>query len=253
MYTQAILKQPSKSLVHGITSANLGKPDYNLALKQHDQYRNALEDCGLSTVILPAEEPFPDSVFIEDAAIVTGHMALITRPGAESRRGETRAVNRLLESMYPAVEHIDSPGMLDGGDVMQCHDRLYVGLSERTNREGIRQFAAIASRYGYVTITVPLTDMLHLKTGIAYLQHNNLLVVETLVDRREWDGDNKIVVSNEEAYAANSLWINGRVLIPAGFPATRNKLIEAGYDVTEVPVSEFRKLDGGLSCLSLRI
>lgn len=252
MFTQALLKLPAASLVDGITTANLGKPDHALALKQHDLYRRALEDCEVSVTLLEADDSYPDSVFIEDTAVVTDHFAIITRPGAESRRGETGAVQQKLAELFGEVHTIESPAMLDGGDVMQCGSRFFVGLSGRTNREGVNQFSELVKDYGYSTIPVTIGEMLHLKSGVSYLENDTLLIAGDMMDHPHFKDFQRIAVPPEEAYAANSLWLNERILIPEGYPLTAQKLKEKGYQVIPVSMSEFRKLDGGLSCLSLR-
>ena len=239
-------------MVNGITSASLGKPDYELALKQHDSYIAALEKCGLNVKVLAADENFPDSTFIEDAALCTRARAVITNPGAPSRRGETAGMKEVLSGFYNIIEEIRSPGTLEAGDVMMAGDHYYIGLSARTNNEGADQLIAILNKYGMTGSKIPLKEMLHLKTGLSYLENNNLLIYGEFLREREFDKFNKIIVEEEESYSANSVWINGRVLVPAGFKGTAKKVERAGYEVIEVDVSEFRKLDGGLSCLSLR-
>ncbi len=252
MYTQALVKLPAETLVDGITTADLGQPDYDLALRQHQLYRQTLEDCGVRVKVLEAQADYPDSVFIEDAAVVTSRFAVITRPGAPSRRGEVEPVREELRNLVGPTGEIESPGILDGGDVMQCGFTFFVGLSSRTNREGFRQFSEFVGHFGYDAAPVSIEDMLHLKTGVAYLEYNNLLISRDLQDHPAFSSFNKMVVPPQEAYAANSLWINGRVLVPEGFPQTLHMLKEQGYKTIPLPVSEFRKLDGGLSCLSLR-
>jgi len=253
MFTQALIKKAAPTIADGITSADMGKPDYKLARKQHELYRQALEDCGVSVWVLEVDDSYPDSVFIEDTAVVTDRFAVITRPGAESRRGETTAVKMKLEELYSRIHFIESPALLDGGDVMQCGSRFFVGLSERTNREGVRQFSELVKAYEYTTVPVTIGGMLHLKTGVSYLENNTLLITKGLYDHPHFKDFQRISVPPEEAYAANSLWLNEKVLIPEGFPLTTQKLRETGYQLIPVPMSEFRKLDGGLSCLSLRL
>jgi dimethylargininase len=239
-------------MVDGITSASLGKPDYEKAITQHDAYIEALKLCGVRTVILEAEEQYPDSVFVEDTAVLAPKCAVITNPGAAARQGEEVSVKKALTPFYKRIESIRAPGTLDGGDVMMVGKHFYVGLSERTNPEGTRQFDDILKKYAYTTSTVPMETFLHLKTGLAYLENNNLLVAGEFVDSTEFEKFNRIVIDEQEAYAANCIWVNDNVLVPAGFPKTKKSIEEAGYNVIEVDVSEFRKLDGGLSCLSLR-
>ena len=252
MFTRAIVKRPCKNMINGITTADLGQPDYDLAIHQHDAYIGALERCGLSVTILPAEDAYPDSVFIEDTCLVTPHCAVLTRPGADARKGERQAVHGAVSSLGLPVEAIQSPGTLDAGDVMMVDAHFYVGLSDRTNREGFDQLEAILNRYGMTASAVGLTSVLHLKTGISYLENNILLAWGEFVSKPELSGFDQIRVPEDEAYAANAVWINGRVLVPAGYEKTKALIAARGYQIEAVDMSEYRKLDGGLSCLSLR-
>jgi dimethylargininase len=251
-FTNAIVRKPCPEMVHGISSSNLGKPDYRKAMGQHQKYTEALEQFGLSVKMLESDGRFPDSVFIEDVALCTPACAIITNPGAATRQGETAGMREVLSEFYLDIEEILSPGTLEAGDVMMVDTHFYIGISERTNRQGAGQLIDILGRYGLTGSMVPLTKVLHLKTGVSYLENNNLLVCGEFVDLPDFKRFNRIVVPAPEAYAANSLWINGTVLVPMGFPDTRNKIEKAGYLVLELDVTEFRKLDGGLSCLSLR-
>jgi len=239
-------------MVNGITTANLGKPDFGKALEQHQKYVEALEQCGLQVKVLEGDSRFPDSVFIEDVALCTPSCAIITNPGAVSRNGEIGEMLEVLAGFYQEIEEIRSPGTLEGGDVMMVGDYYYIGLSERTNQKGAAQLMSILEKYGMRGSKVPLKQVLHLKTRVSYLEQNNLLVCGEFINYPEFGKFNRIEVPAQEAYAANSLWINGTLLVPKGFPETRSKIEIAGYPVIVVDVSEFQKLDGGLSCLSLR-
>jgi len=239
-------------MIDGITEANLGVPNYELALLQHQAYVKVLENCGLKVEILEADNQFPDSTFIEDVSLCTPHCAIVTNPGASSRKGEITRMRAVLENYYDNIEQIKGLGTLDAGDVMMVGSHYYIGLSDRTNRAGAQQLIDILERYGMTGSEVTLQDVLHLKTGISYLENNNLLVSGEFIEKIDFEKFNKIVVLPPEEYAANSLWINGTVLVPKGHSNTKHKIVEAGYQVVEVDVSEFQKLDGGLSCLSLR-
>ena len=253
MFTKAIVKTPCRAMVNGITTANLGKPDYDLALAQHQDYIKTLERCGLEVTVLPADEGFPDSTFVEDAALITPLCAVITNPGALSRRDEIIAIREAVRRYYPGLEQIESPGTLDAGDVMMVGKHFYIGLSKRTNLEGARQLIAILERYGMTGSTVSLETVLHLKTGVTYLENNTILAIDEFKTKDEFRQFRILEVDEaEEGYAANSVWVNGYVITPQGFPKTLAQIKAAGYEVIEVDVSEFRKLDGGLSCLSLR-
>ena len=252
MYRHAIVRKPCRNFIHGLTTAGLGKPDYTRALEQHSAYVVALESCGLEAVVLEADERYPDSVFVEDVAVVTERLAVVTRPGAPSRRGEVDGIAASLRAFHPHLERIQAPGTLEGGDVMKVEDRFFIGLSQRTNREGFDQFARILEKYQYAATAIPLRQVLHLKTGVAYLEKNNLLATGKFLSDPTFKNFRLISVESDESYAANSILVNGRVLIPSGFERTKLALESRGYPTLAVDISEFRKLDGGLSCLSLR-
>jgi dimethylargininase len=251
-FKQAIVRRPCMEMADGITTADLGNPDYGQAMKQHGRYVRVLEECGLQVRVLESDSRFPDSVFIEDVALCTPHCAIITHPGALSRQGEQVEMQSVLSGFYQNIERILSPGTVEAGDVMMVGAHYFIGLSERTNMEGASQLIRILQRFGMTGSLVPLKHVLHLKTGVSYLENNNLLVCGEFIDYPDFARFSKILVSDEEAYAANSLWINGTVLIPEGHPETMAGIMEKGYQVVELDVSEFRKMDGGLSCLSLR-
>lgn len=252
MFKNVIVRRPGQSLVEGITSASLGKPDYENALRQHAGYIEALKQCGVAVTVLEAEEKYPDSVFIEDTAVLAEKCAVITNPGALSRQGEEVSVKAALEKFYTGIESIHAPGTLEGGDVMMVGNHFYAGLSARTNEEGVRQFTEILDKYGYTVSGIEMEEFLHLKTGLAYLENNNLLIAGEFINHPAFERFNRIEIDSSESYAANCIWVNGRVLVPLGYPKTKRAIEAAGYETLEVDVSEFRKLDGGLSCLSLR-
>ena len=252
MFTTAIVKTPCKNMVNGISSADLGKPDYALALKQHQYYIQALRQCGLKVIILDPDEHFPDSTFIEDTCLITPRCAILTRPGAASRRDEIIRVSEAVKELGLPVEHIKAPGTLDAGDVMMVENHYFTGLSDRTNIDGASQLNNILKKYDYTSSTIVLESVLHLKTGISYLENNNLLAFGEFLDNPELSSFNILKVDPDESYAANCVWINGNILVPMGFLKTKKMIEDAGYQTIEIDVSEFRKLDGGLSCLSLR-
>lgn len=252
LFKHAIVRSPSRSLVEGISTSGLGRPVYDKALEQHFAYIRALQACGVEITILPAAEAFPDSVFVEDAALCTPACAVVTRPGADSRRGEAALMAPVLRRFYRHVEAIEAPGTLDAGDVMMVGAHYYIGASARTNAAGAQQLIAILERHGMRGSVVPLTHVLHLKTGLAYLEEGNLVVAGEFVSRPEFQQYRCIEIAPDEAYAANCIWVNGSVILPAGYPHARAAIAARGYPVIEVDTSEFRKLDGGVSCLSLR-
>ena len=254
-FDNVIVRRPCRAMVEGITSGLYpGKPDYDLALKQHDAYIEALKQCGVHVTVLPADEAYPDSCFVEDPAVLTAKCAIITNPGAVSRNGEKESIEEAVRKFYPdeRIEHIVNLGTLEGGDVMMCGDHFFVGRSARTNEEGIRQFSEILAKYGYTCSEVKLEEVLHLKTGVNYLENNNLLVSGEFVKKPDFETYNKYIIPEEEAYAANCIWVNDTVIVPEGYPAVLAAVKQMGYQTLTVDTSEFRKLDGGLSCLSLR-
>ena len=253
MFNKAIVRTPGKSLVNGLSdSKHLGTPDYSKAIIQHQQYIEALKSCGLKITVLDPCEEYPDSTFVEDVALITPKCTIMTRPGAESRRGEVTKMTKTLESQFKNLEYIESPGTIEAGDVMMVGDHYYVGLSERTNLQGAEQLIAILVRYGLKGSTVRLKKVLHLKTGLSYLENNRLVVCGEFKNDPVFSGFDQIEIPESESYAANCIWVNDNVIIPSGYPITKQKVSATGYNVLEVDVSEFKKLDGGLSCLSLR-
>jgi dimethylargininase len=253
IFAHAIVRKPCPEMVDGLTTAGLGKPDFEKALEQHSRYVEILKECGLQVTVLEADSKYPDSTFIEDVAICTSECAIITNPGAPSRNGEKEGIIPVLQQFYKNTEEIKSPGTLDAGDVMMVGTHFYIGISGRTNHQGADQLINILRKYKLTGTKIPLKEMLHLKTGLSYLENNNLLISGEFIFNPEFEKYSRIVVESEEQYAANSLWINDTVLVPKGFPATKNKIESSGYRTIVVDVSEFRKLDGGLSCLSLRL
>ena len=252
MFTKAIVRTPGSSMIDGISTAGLGRPDHALALKQHAAYIEALKSCGLDVTILPADEAFPDSTFVEDVALLTPACAIITNPGAESRRGETVSIRQVLKDFYADIEEVREPGRVEAGDIMMVGSHFYIGLSERTNPEGAQQVIGFLEKHGMSGSVVTLEEVLHLKTGIAYLENNNLLACGEFLTKPEFQQFNILEIDPSESYAANCIWVNSTVIMPAGYPKARKTIADAGYPIIEVDVSEFKKLDGGLSCLSLR-
>jgi dimethylargininase len=233
----------------------LGTPDVSLALSQHDDYCRALVSCGLEVIRLPADLHHPDSTFVEDTAVLISRSAILTRPGAAPRLGEVAEMREPLQLFYSSIHEITAPGTLDGGDVCEAGSHFFIGISRRTNQEGARQLSQLLEAEGFSSSTIDIRGMssiLHLKSGIACLNNNDLAVMEELADRKEFSAYNLIRVPDEESYACNCVLVNDRVLMPAGFPRLQNDLARRGYNSLPLEMSEFRKMDGGLSCLSLR-
>jgi dimethylargininase len=253
MFAEAIVRGVPETLHAGITSADLGEPDHTKAVAQHLGYIRALQECGLEVTALDADEQHPDSVFIEDTAVVTARCAILARPGVDSRRGEVHGVEEVLSGRYENVERIIAPGTLDGGDVLQVGDHFYIGLTSRTNLEGARQLSEILGGYGYGSSRVESREYLHLKSGVSYLGDSVLVVAGKLAAEGEFGGFDRILVESHEEYSANCIRVNDYVLVPAGFERTKARIAARGYELFELEMSEFRKVDGGLSCLSLRL
>ena len=191
---------------------------------------------------------------MEDPALITRECAIITNPGAASRNGEKYEIIDAIRKFFPEdrIEHITDPGTLEGGDVMMVGDHFYVGRSARTNAEGIRQLTEILAKYGMTCSEIPLEKVLHLKTGVNYLENNKMLVAGEFVTKPDFEKYEKFEIPESEAYAANCIWVNDTVIVPEGYPHVLEAVKSMGYTVLTVDTSEYRKLDGGLSCLSLR-
>ncbi len=252
MFKKAIVRKPGKSMSKGLTTAELGLPDYEKALAQHAEYVKTLKECGVEVVVLEGDEKYPDSTFVEDTALLTSECAIITNPGALSRRGEIIEIKNTLKKYYSNIEEVKEPGTVDAGDIMMVGSNFYIGLSDRTNEKGAEQVIEYLEKYGMKGFTVSLEDVLHLKTGVSYLERNNLVACGEFLSKEEFQGFNILEIDQNESYAANCIWVNDTVIIPKGYPKAKEMIKNEGYAVKEVDVSEFRKLDGGLSCLSLR-
>ncbi len=164
-------------MVNGLTTANLGLPDYEKALVQHAAYVQALKTCGLYVTVLPPDNNYPDSTFVEDTALVTSACAIIMRPGATSRRGETEEIETVLRGFYSTIERVRTPGTVDAGDIMMVGKHFYIGLSQRTNAVGAGQVIQILNKHGMTASTVPLKEALHLKSGTAYIENGYMVTV----------------------------------------------------------------------------
>lgn len=233
----------------------MGEPDYRLAIRQHEAYCEALQSCGLTLIRLPSDERHPDSTFVEDTAILTTRGAVITRPGAVSRLGEIDSIERKLREYYQDLRSITEPGTVDGGDVCEVGDHFFIGISRRTNEAGAAQLARILEQLGYTSSLIDirgLSNILHLKSGIAWLGGNRLVVIEALSGLKQFSTYELIHVNSVEEYAANCLFLNDWILLPAGFPGLKQQLEGLDYSTIALEMSEFQKMDGGLSCLSLR-
>lgn len=251
----AIIRPPGSNFAQGLTTVQLGVPNYDQSLRQHTAYCEALKQCGLAVTALPPDPLHPDSTFVEDTAILTARAAILTRPGAPSRRWEVAAMRETIHRFYPVILEIKAPGTLDGGDICQAEDYFFLGLSLRTNEEGLRQLASHLTTLGYTSSVIDVrgaTGILHLKSGVTYIGGNTLVVTEAMAGHPLFRTYQRIVVPPEETYAANCVRINERVFVAAGYPRLTAELVSRGFLPLLLEVSEFQKMDGGLTCLSLR-
>ncbi len=255
-FTQAIVCPPARNFADGLTTVNDGAPDVDRALAQHAAYCDALSRHGCALVPLRADVRYPDSTFVEDAALILpGVAALLARPGAASRTGETDAIYDALSPYFPGMAHIEAPGTLDAGDVCEAEHHVYIGLSHRTNEMGARQLTdwLAAHRVRGVTVDIRQTPgILHLKSGVTALGERRLLAIDALASHPAFADYEVLSVPAGEEYAANCVRVNEVVFVADGYPRTHALLRERGYRLEILPMSEFAKMDGGLSCLSLR-
>lgn len=255
MFKYAITRKPCKAMINGLTDhPELGVPDYEKALEQHATYVKTLEALGAKVTVLEPEEDYPDSCFVEDVAVLLPQCAVLTRPATESRAGEVALMAPLLQQFYPEekIFQITAPATLEGGDVMKVGDTLYVGLSQRSNAEGAAQLAKYIAPFGYKVVGVPFEGVLHLKTGAVYLEEGQMLMKEDFKSKIAFAEYEKHIAPQQEDYAANCVWFNGAVIVPEGYPEVLQTVQKAGYQTVQCDTGEFKKIDGGLSCLSLR-
>lgn len=255
-FSHAIVRKPSQSMLEGITTGMFSQdqPVYEGALVQHANYVKAMEALGVKVTVLEPLEAYPDACFVEDPAVVMAECAIVTNSPKESRNGEKHELLKALKDFYKEDQlfYIEAPGTMEGGDVMLVDKHFYVGLSDRTNREGAKQFDQIVRQFGYTSSTVPVTEGLHLKDFVIYLENNHMLVSPVMNKVEDFQKYHRYVVEAEELYAINSLNINGTVLVPEGYPKTQAQIESLGYPIKIVNTDEFKKIDGSLTCLSLR-
>lgn len=258
MVTQALVRPPGASFVWAISTS--GTPiDVALAEKQHAEYRHALAAAGVRVTVLPPDDRYPDSCFVQDPALIIAGRGIIARPGAASRQGEEEALAEALTGRFP-LTRITPPGTLEGGDVLVLPDRVVVGRSGRTNRSGIAQLTAalntpasqgVDNPAHLPVLEVPVRGYLHLLTAVTHLGDGLLLAVEGFELPPPLQGYHLLRVPRDEAYASNVLAVGTQVIMPAGYPKTAAILRAHGFEVLPVPTTEFAKADGGVTCLAL--
>jgi dimethylargininase len=247
----AITRAVSPAIVHCEISFIDRKPiDLAIAQSQHRSYEMLLEKLGARVLSLPAEPALPDSMFVEDPAIVLDELAVILPLGTESRRPEASSLANALSS-FRKLSYVTLPGTLEGGDVLRIGRKLFVGLTRRSNTEGIHQLATILAPHNYEVIAVPVTGCLHLKSAVTHIGGNTLLANRAWFDTAPFTAYDWIDVDPAEPHAANALAYGGTIIFPASFPRTRTRLQAQGFHVTPIDISELQKAESGLTCSSL--
>lgn len=251
MSLTAVTRQISPSIGRcELTYHDRSPIDLVQARLQHKAYEGCLTNLGVRVISLPEETDYPDSVFVEDAAIVFDEIAVIPVMGAPSRRGETKTVASVL-SRYRPLKYLVDPATLDGGDVLHIGRRVFVGATRRTNLHGIRQFQQILQEHDYTVEPVDVNHCLHLKSACTYLGRDTILINRRLVDERAFRGFELIDVPDAETSAANALLIDDTIILPTSFPETRRMIEDRGFRVVTVNVAELQKAEAGVTCCSL--
>jgi len=231
----------------------IGREPINVAMAhlQHIDYVDLLNKLGATVLELPAEPSLPDSVFVEDTVLLFDELAVMTRPGAASRRFELASIEAAFSKYRELIAHIAEPGTLDGGDVLRIGKRVFVGLSQRSNQSAIDQLADILKPYGYSVTAVPMHDCLHLKSAVTALSDDTVLINPDWVDVSYFSDYRQIPVAQSEPHAANVVRIGDAILMPSSFPATQALIQAAGFTVHTVDVSELQKAEGAVTCCSV--
>ena len=252
-FTHALCRRPAASITQGLRAENIGDPDYQQFQEHHLQYVEALQQAGCHVTVLDALEAYPDSVFIEDAALCLAGTAIALRPGAKSRFGESAALMPALQTSFKRVISLPGEGYVDGGDILVTDNEVFIGLSSRTNEAGFTNISNVVESLGYTArkINTP-PDILHFKTDCGLLDGQSIFATSALAATGCFDGYKVVVAPNGEEAAANLIRVNDVVMIAEGFPNTQNLLEKEGYKVVGIPNAEAAKVDGGLSCMSLR-
>ena len=252
-FSHAIVRTPATSIVDGLRAIDTGAPSLSLFREHHADYVTALRSTGAEVIELPAAEGFPDSVFVEDAALCLPEGAIAMRPGAPSRLGEAALMAETLREVYSDVRHIEGPGFIEGGDILVTAREILVGKSARTDAAGVAELTRLVSDWGHAVRELQTPpDVLHFKTDCSLLDGETVLATKRLDASGCFEGYRVIHTAEGEEACANAIRFNDLVIMPAGFPKTRDRLVEAGFHIREIGNTEAAKLDGGMSCLSLR-
>ncbi|WP_420411479.1 dimethylarginine dimethylaminohydrolase family protein [Roseibium sp.] len=252
-FTHAITRKPADSVANGIRAVDTGDPSGAAFRAEHELYVKALQEAGLTVDVLPQLESYPDSCFVEDPAFCLPEGAIQLRPGTASREGEGTEIRTALDTRFEKVVELPGSGYVDGGDILMLDDVILIGLSARTSREGADAFAELLGEWGYnAEVCETPEGVLHFKTACSTLGEGVILATEVMA-KSGFFGDRRIVVVPDgEDYAANVIRVNDVVLVPEGYPKTLAAIEAAGFKTVVLPTHEARKVDGGLSCLSLR-
>lgn len=252
-FDSALVRSPARSVVQGLRAEDRGDPSYAGVLGEHQAYLAALRAAGVEVTVLPPLEAFPDSLFVEDPALVFTEGAIVLRSGAASRAGEVEEIIPVLRGMFDRVLELPPTGFADGGDVLSTPKGLMIGLSARTDRAGAQALLACLDKLGRKgTVVETPAGVLHFKTDCALLDEESVLSTRRLALSGVFDGFRQVLVPEGEEAAANALRVNDVVLVAAGFARTIEMLDRRGYQVVPVEVTEIGRIDAGLSCMSLR-
>ena len=235
-----------------ITHIDRAPIEVSIARAEHHEYVKALTQLGCQVIELPEEPDLPDSVFVEDTAFILDEAAVITRPGADSRKPETESITQALSPHRPLI-HVTEPATVDGGDVLVLGKNIYIGISTRSNEASVRQIQELLDKYGYTVTGVEMHDCLHLKTAVTKVDEKTLLINQKWVDSFHFKNFDLIDVDPSEPFAANCLPVNGHIIFPTSFPKTRAKLESRRYKIQAVSVDELAKAEGAVTCCSLII
>ena len=252
-FNNIIVRTPSKSVVNGLRADDRGNPTFEGVKAEHDAYIAAMKDAGVKVTVLPALEAFPDSIFVEDPALVFTEGAILLRPGAETRVKETPEIEPTLRAMFETVLDLPGNGFADGGDVLTTRESVMIGLSARTNKVGAEALQACLTKLGRKSEIVATPEgVLHFKTDCSLLDDETVLSTARLAESGAFERFKQVIIPEGEEPAANALRVNDVVMVGSDFPRTIEMLDKLGYKVVPMKTTEIGKIDAGLSCMSLR-